>query len=154
MKDVPAPQWYESFASIGLEYGPTFQGLSSIKGAERQRLAEAKVGLIPTAKVMTGESRYILHPVVLDAAMQFCIVTAHSDKNSNDSHRCREFQLDEDSKRQGVLTTWLEYLLQVLVARPLRHVSKKAPDGARCRVGEAAGFWFVASGRDGLTYSH
>ncbi|KAM3525834.1 hypothetical protein MY4038_007125 [Beauveria bassiana] len=31
-------------------------------------------------------------------------------KNNNDPRRCREFQLDEDPKRQDALTTWLEYL--------------------------------------------
>ncbi|OAQ99006.1 hypothetical protein LLEC1_07203 [Akanthomyces lecanii] len=30
------------------------------------------------------------------------------DKNKNDPRRCREFQLDEDPKRQDALTTWLE----------------------------------------------
>lgn len=78
VKAVSSTQWYEKFASIGLEYGPTFQGMTNIKGAERQQFAEATVGLTPTAKTMTGESRYILHPAVLDAAMQLCIVAAHS----------------------------------------------------------------------------
>ncbi|EGX93265.1 hypothetical protein CCM_04638 [Cordyceps militaris CM01] len=31
-------------------------------------------------------------------------------KNNNDPRRRREFQLDEDPKRQDALTTWLEYL--------------------------------------------
>ncbi|KAI4256798.1 MAG: hypothetical protein LQ352_001923 [Teloschistes flavicans] len=77
-KDISAPQWYESFARVGLNYGPSFQGLSSIKISESTNLAEAKIGLKPTAKIMEGESRYVIHPAALDAAMQLSILASHS----------------------------------------------------------------------------
>lgn len=78
MKDISAPQWYEKFASVGLVYGPIFQGLTSIKGADRKNLAEARIPLNPTAKLMSGESRYLIHPAALDAAMQLSILASHS----------------------------------------------------------------------------
>ncbi|KAI4198757.1 MAG: hypothetical protein LQ350_005080 [Teloschistes chrysophthalmus] len=53
-KDISAPQWYENFAQVGLNYGPSFQGLSSIKISESTNLAEAKIGLKPTAQLMAA----------------------------------------------------------------------------------------------------
>ncbi|KAF5869444.1 putative polyketide synthase protein [Botrytis fragariae] len=78
LKDIPSLPWYEKFASVGLIYGPTFQGLSSIKGADQKKLAEAKIPLKPTAKLIAGESRYVIHPAAFDAAMQLSIVASHS----------------------------------------------------------------------------
>ena len=77
-KDISAPQWYESFARVGICYGPIFQGLSNIRGAGNSNLAEAKISLKPTSKLTFGESRYVVHPAALDAAMQLCILASHS----------------------------------------------------------------------------
>ncbi|KAK8054299.1 hypothetical protein PG996_013600 [Apiospora saccharicola] len=74
---VNAAQWYESFARVGLCYGPMFQGLSKISAVGQESCSQALVGLVPTAKAMSGESRYILHPASLDAAMQLSILAAH-----------------------------------------------------------------------------
>ncbi|TGO27521.1 hypothetical protein BPAE_0041g00680 [Botrytis paeoniae] len=78
LKDIPSLPWYEKFASVGLIYGPTFQGLSSIKGVDQMKLTEAKIPLKPTAKLIAGESRYVIHPAAFDAAMQLSIVASNS----------------------------------------------------------------------------
>ncbi|PQE21953.1 polyketide synthase protein [Rutstroemia sp. NJR-2017a WRK4] len=78
LKNISASQWYEQFASVGLLYGPVFRGLSSIKSADRKNLAEARVPLKPTEEIIDGESRYVIHPAALDAAMQLSIVASHS----------------------------------------------------------------------------
>ncbi|KAL8669472.1 MAG: hypothetical protein Q9168_005934, partial [Polycauliona sp. 1 TL-2023] len=77
-KDISASQWYQSFAKVGLNYGPVFQGLSDIMTAGSSRLTKASIGLRPSTRVMSGESRYIIHPAALDAAMQLSILGAHS----------------------------------------------------------------------------
>ena len=41
-------------------------------------LAEARIDLKPSAKAMSGESRYVIHPAALDAAMQLSILASHS----------------------------------------------------------------------------
>lgn len=41
-------------------------------------LTEAKISLNPTSKITNGESRYVVHPAALDAAMQLSIVASHS----------------------------------------------------------------------------
>lgn len=77
-KDISASQWYEYFARVGLCYGPIFQGLSSIKAAGASNLTEARIDLRPTSKLINSESRYIVHPAALDAAMQLSILASHS----------------------------------------------------------------------------
>ncbi len=76
-KNISSSQWYEKFARMGLCYGPIFQGLQKIKAIGDSNLTEANIELKPTAKVMTGESRYVVHPAALDAAMQLSILAAH-----------------------------------------------------------------------------
>jgi NADPH:quinone reductase-like Zn-dependent oxidoreductase/SAM-dependent methyltransferase len=76
-KIINSAQWYETFARVGLRYGPTFQGLSKIFAAGDSNMTEAEVGLEPTAKIMKGESRYLVHPATLDASMQLSILAAH-----------------------------------------------------------------------------
>jgi NADPH:quinone reductase-like Zn-dependent oxidoreductase/SAM-dependent methyltransferase len=76
-KTINAAQWYETFAQVGLVYGPTFQGLSNISAAGDSHLTQAQVDLEPTAKTIKNESRYIFHPATLDASMQLSILAAH-----------------------------------------------------------------------------
>ncbi|POS74346.1 polyketide synthase-5 [Diaporthe helianthi] len=79
-KTINAGQWYESFASVGLCYGPMFQGLSNVFSLQQRNTTQARVGLEPTAKAMKGESRYLLHPATLDASLQLSILSAHDSK--------------------------------------------------------------------------
>ncbi|KAI1858549.1 uncharacterized protein JN550_012596 [Neoarthrinium moseri] len=76
-KAINAAQWYESFVGAGLCYGPTFQGLSDISAIGQSNMSRARVGIDPTAKMMIGESRYILHPATLDASLQLSILAGH-----------------------------------------------------------------------------
>ncbi|KAJ4413900.1 Type I Iterative PKS [Gnomoniopsis sp. IMI 355080] len=77
-KAINPTQWYDSFARAGLCYGPVFQGLSNIFALGGQgNKTQARVGLEPTSKIMTGESRYLLHPATLDASLQLSILSAH-----------------------------------------------------------------------------
>lgn len=77
-KDVSTSRWYKSFAQTGLNYGPTFQGLSGIKAHGSSHVAEAKISMAPTGSRASSESRYVLHPAALDAAIQLTIVASHS----------------------------------------------------------------------------
>ncbi|KAL4866681.1 hypothetical protein BDV12DRAFT_198902 [Aspergillus spectabilis] len=70
-------QCYQQFASVGLNYGPVFQGLSDVKVVGTEALSEAKITLQPTAKLSLIESRYVIHPAALDTALQLSIVAAH-----------------------------------------------------------------------------
>ncbi|KAL9085918.1 MAG: hypothetical protein Q9165_007401 [Trypethelium subeluteriae] len=76
-KVINAAQWYETFARVGLCYGPMFQGLSNITAVGETNMTEARVNLEPTAKIIKGESRSLLHPAALDASLQLSILAAH-----------------------------------------------------------------------------
>ncbi|KAL1883173.1 Type I Iterative PKS [Diaporthe australafricana] len=77
---VDARAWYKKFASVGLGYGPTFQGLSEIRSGLGQDMAEAKVALKTTAGTITGESIYPLHPASLDSLFQLGLIACHGAK--------------------------------------------------------------------------
>ncbi|CAO2655100.1 Nn.00g101640.m01.CDS01 [Neocucurbitaria sp. VM-36] len=75
-KQVSSSRWYKQFARCGLLYGPIFQGLQDIRTSGSGHLTEARISLQPTKD--GGESRYIIHPAALDAALQLSIVASHS----------------------------------------------------------------------------
>jgi acyl transferase domain-containing protein len=58
-------QAYEGFASIGLDYGPAFQGLQSLWRGRSEALAEVSL-----PESVEGAERYGIHPALLDAAFQ------------------------------------------------------------------------------------
>jgi acyl transferase domain-containing protein/acyl-CoA synthetase (AMP-forming)/AMP-acid ligase II len=60
---------YQAFAGIGLSYGPAFRSITSIHKGERQILAELRLPEV----VDTSWSDYLLHPSLLDGALQAAI---------------------------------------------------------------------------------
>lgn len=77
---VDSRAWYRKFTSVGLGYGPTFQGLSEIRSGLDQDLAEAKVALKTTEGTVTAESTYPLHPASLDSLFQLGLIACHGAK--------------------------------------------------------------------------
>jgi len=77
-RTVDSRPWYNKFASIGLGYGPTFQGLSEIRADPAKNLATAKLDLkTTTGTVKGGESSYPLHPASLDSLFQLGLIACH-----------------------------------------------------------------------------
>ncbi|KAK7734288.1 Type I Iterative PKS [Cytospora paraplurivora] len=75
---VDARGWYKKFASIGLGYGPTFQGLSQIRSDPGQNLAVAQVALDTTLDTVPGgQSSYPIHPTSLDSLFQLGLIACH-----------------------------------------------------------------------------
>ncbi|ELR72062.1 Malonyl CoA-acyl carrier protein transacylase [Fulvivirga imtechensis AK7] len=64
---------YPFFSAMGLHYGPAHQGLVSVNKGEHQLLAQLQL----PASVAAGQNDYILHPALLDAALQasVCLLT-------------------------------------------------------------------------------
>ena len=71
-------KWYDSFAQRGLNYGPSFQGLTGIKSCITQRVAEARAPLVPTGTDLSNESGYVIHPAAIDSFLQLSIIAFHS----------------------------------------------------------------------------
>lgn len=71
---VPGKRWYNTFAKIGLEYGPSFNGLRSIRSNGKQHHAAGDIR-VTDSELMVGESRYLVHPGTLDSAIQLMLVS-------------------------------------------------------------------------------
>lgn len=70
--ELSASQLYRKFASVGLNYGPTFRRLSHVR--ENGAIAVADV---TWDSIESGESRYLIHPSILDSALQLCILAPY-----------------------------------------------------------------------------
>lgn len=72
-------RWYNKFTEVGLGYGPTFQGLSKLRGHDREDTAVADVALYPQSDTMRGgQSWYPIHPTTLDALFQLALISCHT----------------------------------------------------------------------------
>src|SRR5450755_4621388 len=65
---VESEEFYASCAARGLNYGPAFQGVLSVRGGADEVLAEVRL----SDKCRTGGFPYRLHPALWDGALQSC----------------------------------------------------------------------------------
>ncbi|KAK8008418.1 hypothetical protein PG991_010969 [Apiospora marii] len=78
--DARYPQahaWYDRFAEVGINYGPTFQSLSDIQADPYKGLAKASVAMNTTEGTMQGESEYLIHPAALTGAFQLGVIASY-----------------------------------------------------------------------------
>ena len=76
---VPAQRWYDAFHRVGFQYERTFTALKNgIRTNAKVRHAAGDVHISQDSGVMTGESRYILHPATIDACLQLIIISINS----------------------------------------------------------------------------
>ena len=66
---LEASDVYAMFAKMGLNYGPAHQGIIAIYRGEKQVLTHLR---LPTV-VETSQHEYVLHPSLMDGALQACI---------------------------------------------------------------------------------
>lgn len=79
-KTLNLSQWYDRFAQIGLCYGPAFQGLVALAAGGTHNITGASIKAQPPVQLMKYESRYLIHPASLDAALQLSMVASHHNK--------------------------------------------------------------------------
>ncbi|MFG1949466.1 type I polyketide synthase [Nonomuraea sp. NPDC048826] len=65
-RPLPADGMYDDLATRGFSYGPAFQGLRTVWRRDAEIFAEV---LLPET-AHTGADRFVLHPALLDAALQ------------------------------------------------------------------------------------
>ena len=75
---LTAEQCYEEFKSNGIEYGPSFQGLEQVYVGKDQVLAKLN---LPSC-VSDNINQFILHPSIIDAALQAAIGLANRSGNN------------------------------------------------------------------------
>ncbi|KAK3328126.1 polyketide synthase [Cercophora scortea] len=69
---VSSPIWYRTMKSVGLNYGPHFQGLVNITAGPSNRIAAATI--VDQASDRSFESNYQLHPTTIDFCLQLLMV--------------------------------------------------------------------------------
>lgn len=72
---VPGKRWYDAFHRVGFTYEGSFQPLKSIRSNGKDRHAIGTLDVNTESRLITGESRYILHPATIDATLQLIIIS-------------------------------------------------------------------------------
>jgi acyl transferase domain-containing protein/NADPH:quinone reductase-like Zn-dependent oxidoreductase len=62
--------WYKSLANMGYNFGPSFQHHVAVEGNIGQRNTRSSIKLEPPPSNPLGQSRYPIHPAVIDACFQ------------------------------------------------------------------------------------
>ena len=84
-KEQSTEKWYDQWAAEGLNYGPTFQSMKALvmDCNTNTRHARSKAARIPRVKPSFEASKYVIHPVTLDAALQTAIISNTSGHLNN-----------------------------------------------------------------------
>ena len=95
-RTMPAPEFYERLAKLGLEYGPSFRGVREFYLGQHEALAKVQLadGL--------ANAQYVMHPAFLDACLHaYPLVLDGADEAKGDHHNS---YLLSGQNRQGVGT--------------------------------------------------
>lgn len=65
-RDVPASAWYSAMKKVGLNYGPSFQGLTEMTASPNHGTASASL----SDCYRSSETTYQLHPTTIDLCLQ------------------------------------------------------------------------------------
>lgn len=68
--ELPWTNWIEKLDSIGFQLGPSFKRVSDVRTENETHVVHGDIELSQVCGSMTSESRYVLHPGVLDAYSQ------------------------------------------------------------------------------------
>ena len=72
---VSGKRWYDAFHKVGFDYQRSFQPLKSIRSNGKDTAAFADLQITQESGLMSGESRYMLHPATIDACLQLIIIS-------------------------------------------------------------------------------
>lgn len=68
--ELPWANWVEKLDSIGFQLGPSFKRVADVRTENETQVVHGDIELSQVCGSMTSESRYVLHPGVLDAYSQ------------------------------------------------------------------------------------
>ncbi|KAH3958559.1 hypothetical protein HBH98_077040 [Parastagonospora nodorum] len=79
--------WYDRFASVSLNYGPAFRGLSDLRVSPSRNTTTALTKLLPVG-ANPNDTAYLVHPATLDTGVQAVLIAQSqgSPKNMKQSH--------------------------------------------------------------------
>ncbi|KAF2137744.1 uncharacterized protein K452DRAFT_321598 [Aplosporella prunicola CBS 121167] len=92
---IPGKRWYDAFNRVGFEYGPSFQPLGSIRTNTKYHAAAAEVRVATECGLISGESRYLLHPSTIDGCLQLIIISINAGLHKDMPHGVVPIGIDE-----------------------------------------------------------
>ncbi|KAI3390425.1 hypothetical protein diail_9721, partial [Diaporthe ilicicola] len=78
--------WLKKLRSVGVDQGPAFHHIDDIEYAPDEFVARAEMPIATSSGTIEAESRYVLHPTVLDSTLQPSMATIH--RGDFDALRC------------------------------------------------------------------
>lgn len=99
MPDMPqrasGRAWNEAFRGIGFDFGPTFQGLDNIRFDGHSYEAVGTTTVKQEVDPSLGESRYVLHPAIVDSVLQLGLAALNTGRTSAIKVGVVPIQVDE-----------------------------------------------------------
>ncbi|KKP02218.1 KR domain-containing protein [Trichoderma harzianum] len=74
--------WNQALREVGFDYGPTFQDMDDIRFDGRNYQAASSTNIKQFVDETLGESRYILHPAVIDSTLQLAIAAIYAGRTN------------------------------------------------------------------------
>ncbi|KAJ4293186.1 hypothetical protein N0V90_008468 [Kalmusia sp. IMI 367209] len=87
--------WNQALRDVGFDYGPSFQDMDNIQSDGANYHASADTCVKAESGIMQGESRYVIHPGVLDSCLQLIIVSIYAGRINNMTCGAVPIQVDE-----------------------------------------------------------
>ena len=96
-RNVPASAWYSAMRRMGLNYGPSFQGLTEMTTRPNHRTAAASL----LDRYRPSESTYQLHPTTIDFCLQMFTASASEGIARRMTKLCVPTNIEELYIRRG-----------------------------------------------------
>ena len=87
--------WNQALRDVGFDYGPTFQDMEDIRFDGITYGASCKTAIKNEVGTMTGESRHVIHPAVVDSCLQLLIVSIYAGRTNAMACGAVPIQVDE-----------------------------------------------------------
>ncbi|WP_444996461.1 SDR family NAD(P)-dependent oxidoreductase [Aliikangiella sp. IMCC44359] len=77
LSETPVVKYYQKFADMGFNYGPAHQGIQEVYRSTQGVLAKLSI----PADIAFTQQQFLLHPSILDSALQASIILSWDDNN-------------------------------------------------------------------------
>lgn len=74
--------WNQALREVGFDYGPTFQDMNNIQFDGKHYEASCTTTIKQEVDASLGESRYVLHPAVVDSTLQLSIAAIYAGRTN------------------------------------------------------------------------
>ncbi|KAK0635862.1 KR domain-containing protein [Bombardia bombarda] len=74
--------WNQALREVGFNYGPTFQDMDNIRFNGKDYEASCTTNIKQIVDESIGESRYVLHPAIVDSTLQLSIVAIYAGRTN------------------------------------------------------------------------